>query len=348
MYLLLTTHYKALSFAAYTSEGDVVYSGESKVDKWDTRTIVTRFESDVVGKVRGHGKLFSKVGIVIPWAPADQSKPILADIRLLKRWMITSLRRELLSPILAITDASKKAWPHLTHVYLFDTHLSSEIERHLLLPPFAYDDAKRFHLQPQLLHSYGHRANVAKVKKGQRVVSVVIDREVSMAVFEGEQLLDAYVSYSPQSPIGGLYTPGAFEAGFMQEFIELHGSRKFTQVIANAGLKPMTENKFILEQLLTVSGLAGRRSEADTQGISIEAIEWIELATKQFVRSLQHAIGGLVASHSDISSVVFNTSRIPESSPLWKAIMSNGLSGLKATYCDTSMLEAACRDLRRD
>ncbi len=81
--------------------------------------------------------------------------------------------------------------------------------------------------------------------------------------------------------------------------------------------------------------------------LSIEAIEWIELSVRSYVRSIRHGLGALLTNDNSIKTLVVNTSLIPESSGLWNIITKGSLEFLKIVPSPIFLLQGAAEDLAR-
>lgn len=337
---------RGIAYAAFTSDAELVYDGFLTIDEWSSRQLKQRFDAELLTKVRGHGRVFTKLGIILPFADIEfQGAKPAASVNL-KQFASTSLRQSLLEPARLTYEAAKAAWPHLPQFFLSDTHLSDSIDRTFGLPPFSYEANKNLSITPYLVHSYGHKVNLASAKASEVVLSLYVGEQTSIALFENGKLKDATISHAPFSSVMGLQSPGSLDAGFVAELTQKKRPADVTKLlISQSGLQPMTETKLSIDDLIHVAGLVPRKDMEHLDKLSIEAIEWIELSVRNFVRSLRHSVGGFLTYSTKIDTLVINTSVVPTASPLWSLLLSGSLSKLTVSYCDTSLLQAACQDL---
>lgn len=349
MYLLFETIGRTIHCATFSDEGELIYEQTYSVEAWTPKSVNAVFAAQIVPKLRAHGALFTKIGLVIPFADPKHTEPTLASAKLMHELNNTPLRQKIMTPIDLIMRSSQKAWPHLPHCFLFDTCLSQHLTRDTVLPPFDYETAKTLHIHPVLLHSYGHKANIMKLRSKKTVaISVYIGQQTSVALFEGETVKDACVSYSPLSSLLSLTSPGSFDPGFYLELAQKKNSAAMLALVTEkSGLQPMTETKFDLETLLQIAGLTGRSESFSIDDYSIETIEWIELSLLNYLRSLRHAIGALRTDYADVHTIVANTSTINASSKFWTLLTKAGLQDMKVVLSDVPLLQAACQDLMR-
>ncbi|HEY1074831.1 MAG TPA: hypothetical protein VGE59_04020 [Patescibacteria group bacterium] len=335
-----------IAYAAFTPTSELVYDGFLTIDEWSSRHLKQRFDAELLTKVRGHGRVFTKLGIILPFADINFRGAKPATSVSLKQLATTSLRQTLLDPARLTYEAAKSAWPHLPQFFLSDTYLSDQVDRTFGLPPFSYEMNKTLNSVPYLVHSYGHRANLASVKDAKVVLSLYVGEQTSIALFEDEKLKDATISHAPFSSVMGLHSPGSLDVGFVTELVQKKRPAEVTNLfISQSGLQPMTETKLSIDDLIHIAGLVPRKDMEHLDKLSIEAIEWIELSVRNFVRSLRHSLGGFLTYSGKIDSLVINTSVVGATSPLWKLLLSGSLSKLSVHYCDISLLQAACRDL---
>lgn len=344
MYLVFEPTRHGIRYAVFAEEASILYDGFCPISNWSSRTVQDAFTKDLVIKVRGHGRVFTRVGIILPYAPSDYTKPQLASATFIKKIGTTDLLRATLAPTLLLLQQLTKTWPHLTPYFLFDTHLSEKIERYMVVPPFPYDTLKSLAIAPTLIHSYGHRANLAKHKNGF-ALSLYIGEQVSLALFRGDELQDAHVSYSPASSLMGLQNAGALDPELIVQLVEHKRLPYVTDLLTKkSGLQPMTETTYSLPQLLQIAGVSPRTKD-DVTSLPIEAMEWIELSVRSFIRSLRHAIGGLATEDLGVKTLIVNTSIIPADSGLWRLLTQGALNHLKLVTTDTPLIQAACLDL---
>ncbi len=345
MYLIFELTSQGFRYGTYNAECECIYSGFYEVADWSQRTVSAVFTTHLLPKLRGHGKLFTKVGIIVPFADPKHVAPEPAALKTVQALGTTVLRKKILEPTALLLQSSQKTWPHLPHYFLFDTFLSAQLTRNVALPPFDYDTAHSLNIQPYLLHSYGHAANVNRLKDGKYAVSLYVGEQTSLALFEGQTLRDAVVTYSPLSSLVGIHGSGALDPGF---YLDLTDKKRLPELqklfLDKTGLQPMTETHHSLDELLQIAGLAKRDDSINMDNISIETIEWIELSVRSYLRSLRHAIGALATFTSEPVPVIANTSVLGESSGFWK-VLAQQLPQTKFSYCNTSVLEAACHDL---
>lgn len=348
MNLLFEITKNGLRYGTFNSDNELIYDGFHPLTDWSSRSVSELFKTQLLAKLRAHGKLFTKIGIVIPFADSHYVDPTPASQKLLQQLGSTQVRKKVLEPVILLLAASEKSWPHLPHYFLYDTCLSHQLTREVVLPPFEYDFTKHNGIHPYVVSSYGHKANLAKIKTGQLAVSLYIGEQTSCVLFDGHRVIDAIATYSPLSPIMGLFSAGSFDPGL---YLALSEKKKLTDVqklfTEQAGLIPMSETKYEIDALLQIAGMVKRDDSVNLDNLSIETIEWIELSLRSYIRSLRHAAGSLMAYSSDVKTLVVNTSVVPESSGLWKVFTQNRLSELKLGYCATSLLQAACHDLNR-
>ncbi len=345
MYLILQAEDKQINYAAFTADCAMLYSGNVSVKDWSDRAIHRAIETEFLARVRGHGRVFTRIGIMIPFAEPSFWEPRIANVSLFKTLATSRLSRAVIAPALHTANVAHRGWPHLTHYFLFDTCLSHLLDRHIVLAPFGYDTIKRIKAQPHLLNSYAHKANIHHLKTNKRVVSLYVGRQTSIALFDGRQLVDAIVSYSPESSIMGLTQAGAIDPGFYALLAEKQRPADVNKILLDeSGLNPMNNTDLPLDSLLQIAGLAPRASDFSTGQFTIEAIEWLGLSLRAYLRAIRHGIGSLVA-HGDVEGIIVNTSYIPQTSYLWSNLISGNLKSLKLLYVNTSPLEAACHDL---
>lgn len=345
MYLLFEITSKGFRYSTFNAECESVYGGYYEVPDWSQRSVAKVFADHLLPKVRTHGKLFTKIGIIVPFADPKHINPEPAHAKTLQAMGITSLRKKVLEPVTLLLQTSQKSWPHLPHYFLFDTYLSSQLTRNVVLPPLDYDTAHSLNLHPYLLHSYGHAANIQKLKDGKFSISLYVGEQTSVALFEGHKIRDAIITYSPLSAVMGFYGLGNSDPGL---YLDLADKKKLPEIqklfSERSGLQPMTETQHNLNELLQIAGLVKRDESINIDNISIETIEWIELSLRAYVRSIRHAIGALATFSADPIPVIANTSVVSEESGFWK-VLSSQLSNTKFSYCATPVLEAACHDL---
>ncbi len=350
MYLLFESTATTLRYGVFTPEAEIVYEGQCQVKDWSPRAVNQIFTSQVLAHLRSHGRIFSRVGFIVPYAPIECTEPKLASPMALKSMGRTSLERKVLEPIQSLLEVAKKQWPHLPHYFLFDTYLSRSIERHMAVPPFPYDVNKQLNLAPSILHSYGHKANALSLKTAKRsFVSLYVGEQVSMVLFRDGDVRDAHIAWSPLSPLMGLSSPGAFDPGFYLNSSEKKRSPNLQHLfVRQGGLFPMTETENDFEFLLSISGLVPRASNASAvDRLSIEMIEWIELAMRSFIRSLRHGVGALIAADEDVASVIISSPSIKSTSRFWSLVFTGRLTSLKPHFSGYSTLQAACTDLAK-
>lgn len=346
MYLIFHPVKHGVNYGVFSADAELIYHGFCDIKNWSARDVHTLFQSDILAKLRAHGKVFTKIGIVFPFADTAHVKPELAHPRFIKSLATTALQQRVLAPVEAILTASQRSWPHLPHFFLFDTFLSARIERSMSLPSVSHDTNKTLHLQPRLLHSYGHKANLSAIKSDRTFISLYIGDSTSLALFQGRDLLSAITSCSPISSLVGLESGGTLDAGATLEFTEKRKFQSAVDILSNGlGLRPMTESAFDFETLLDISGLVPRKKTEHLPDLSIETIEWIELSMRAFIKSLRHGIAALASDDIEARTLVINSSVISESSGLWKLITHGALSHLKVTFAPTSLMQAAAQDL---
>ena len=343
--LLFEIGFNGITYAAVNSDNDIVYDGFCPVTEWTAKQVKTAFATHILGKLRGHGKVFNAVGIVVPFAPLAHSKPEPATPALLKQLMHTASQKMANEPVGFLLQSSTSAWPHLPHYFLYDTHLSSLMSREAMVPPFTYDLNKKLQLHPMLLHSYGHRANMLIAPASKSAISLYIGNQVSVAVLEGEKVLDASISYSPISSTMGYYGSGALDVGFLHDVMTRSKFNLEQFVYHQSGLNPMTEMLYPIDVLLEIAGLIPRKGSVDLNEFAIETIEWVELSVKSFIRSLRHSLGAMAVHPSSPNTLIINTSVIPQSSELWPLLIQGILSHVKMVPSSTSLLQAANSDL---
>jgi acetate kinase len=344
LYLLFEVGFDRIVYCAVNQDNEAVYEGTCLINEWSPKNVKKQFDAQILSKLRGHGKVFTGVGIVVPYAPAHYKKPEPATAALYKQIVKTVSQQQFLTPVFYLLQASQSSWTHLPHYFLFDTCLSSELAREVMIPPFDYDFTKQHALYPAVLHSYGHRANLVKNTLEAPIISLYVGTQSSVALFKHEKLLDASVSYSPISPIMGLYGPGALDIGFTTD---LSNSKSFSLsriIYEHTGIYPMTERRYSLDDLCQIAGISPRKGTIDMDSLPIESMEWIELSLKTFIRSLRHAIASMLIHPSGPTKLIINTSVIPKSCGLWSALV-DSLSGVKISYEPTSLLQVASGDL---
>ncbi len=346
MYLLFEITRQGLRYGTFTAEADLIYEGLYPLKEWSAREVQGLFQHELLPKLRAHGKLFAKIGIVVPFADVKQVEPALAQGKLLAQLATTPLRKRLLQPVSFILDASHKAWPHLPQVFLFDTYLSHELTREVALPPFDYDTAHALNVHPLLLHSYGHKANLSKARTKGPVVSLYLGDQTSIAVFEDGKVQDALVSYSPLSSLMGMSSSGTFDPGFYLDASSKKNNNVLLELLTErVGLSPMTETHHDLSTLLQIAGILPRSDGFNPDEYSIETIEWIELSMRNYIRSLRHAIGAMKVWSSEVNTLIVNATELDETSKFWSVLTRNGLHDLRLSFSKKSLLQAACEDL---
>lgn len=346
MYLLLQTLRQHIRYSAFTPEGELVYEGACPIDDWSNKVMDRVFKAHVLGKLRGHGAIFTHIGLVIPFADPSYVSPQPASEALLKQWAGTSLRKKVLWPSFLLLRVIKSAWPHLPCLFLFDSCLSSQLPRETTLLPYSYETNKQLAVTPLLLQSYGHKANLLKRVLSPSVISVYLDESASCALFEKGMLKDALVTYSAVSAMRGLSGLGAIDPGLTLELAEKHKPPELQfLLIDKPSLQAMTETNHDIDTLLQLAGLVPRSNHINLDAYPIESIEWIELSVRSFVRAIKQAIGSLAAGSKEPPTIVINTSIISDKSALWRLVMSHGLSQYKVSFSPHSLMQAACYDL---
>ncbi len=346
MYLILQPSQKHIYYAAYTVQGELISSEATELLNWSQKNISETFQNEFLSKLRGHGKVITKIGLVLPFGNQEHVEPQIAHTSILKSLSRTFLRQQLLEPSRLIFQETQKLWPHIPHYFLFDSFLSGQLNRQIALPPFPHALTQTYSLQPFLLQSYGHVANIKSLKKDQVAISLCLDEDVSVALLNGTTIEDAILSYSPLSSVMSMVSLGAIDPGVTLEMMERKNVRELTQLILKqTGIQALTETNLSLLQLLQISGLIKRDASVNLDAFSIEALEWIELAAHRFILSLRHAIGSLVTSDRRVNSIIIQSQTIPPTSPLWSLITKGSLEHLRIIPASHSSLEMAVRDL---
>lgn len=345
MYLIFRASLKGIACATLDTEGSVVAHSFWANTDWDNQN-ARKIKDSLQKELKVQGRVFQGIGYVLPFGDGKNEAPRAADLALFKTLAVSPLHDTLLKPSRLLFEAGHIAWPHLPHLFLFDTFLSTHLPKHLILPGVSYESATRLSLEPRLLHSYGHRANSLMVKEGQKFISLYVDRAVSVALFDGHILKDAFVSYSPLSPIGGFAHLGALDLGTAALLLEkLKPAERTDFILQQTGLAEQLDHEFSFEESLEIAGLVPRKDLGFMDKLEIETIEWTELSMKSFVRSLRHALAAMLATDNAVKTLVVNTTAIPQKSGLWSLLTDGSLSQLNIVYSDILDLQAAGTDL---
>jgi acetate kinase len=343
MYLLLRAEQHVIRYAAFSEDCQPIYEGVCEITDWSNRTVAKQFHNVILGKLRAHGKIFARVGIIIPFAPHEYVEPRLVDRSLVKQLASTTLQRYAFEPSRVLLEHSTTAWPHLPHYFIFDTCLSASLTRSVMLPPFSFDSVKQFSIQPMLLESYGHKANIMSHKSEAPMISLIVDQTTSIALFEDGKLLDASVSYSPLSSLMGPHSSGSLDPGMFLDLAERMKLRDLSEFFTHlSGIDAMTETHHSMNKLLAIAGLGTKKHDHE---LPIETVEWIHLAMKSFIRSIRHAVADMAAHEHYPKVLLVNAPDLDSKSPLLKLIAGGALDHLRVTKSDVSSITAACHDL---
>lgn len=345
MYLILQPCNQSVRFAAFADDGELVYDGEVEIARWDMRYVTQAFQQSVIGKLKGHGKVMSHIGIMAPFG--DIREPESATKKHFHALKSSRLRTQAIVPTELVFSLSQKLWPHLPHLLLSDTYLSTELPRVATILPFSYDDESKFKATPLLHNSYRHALHAQEVGDKKSFLSLSIDEKTSVALFEKGRLLDATVAFSPLSSLVGWKSPGRLDTGMVFELLERHRPDAIVSLInQRAGIAAMAENDYTFDQLLQIAGIVPRTDSDLLESLTIEMIEWVELAMQSFARALRHAIGSMQSSGSaEVSYVAASSPFITSDSPFWKYLLKGNLASLRLHVVDKNHLEAACRHI---
>src|SRR5687767_2832362 len=111
MYLLFDCQPKGLRYSLFSNDGQEIYQNVVPLTEWTPKSVHRVFTMDLVPKLRTQGKLWTKIGLLIPFAEADCHEPRVADAKLLRKFMTTPIRQRVLEPSFLVLQASQKAWP---------------------------------------------------------------------------------------------------------------------------------------------------------------------------------------------------------------------------------------------
>ncbi len=345
MYLILRASLEGVAFASLDDEGSIMALNTWEHHDWDA--LSARKLKDILQReLKIQGRVFQAVGYVLPFGDGRNESPCQAHIGLFKSLAHSALEEALLKPSRLLVDAAQMLWPHLPHYFLFDTFLSSQLPKHVMLSGMPYETVEKFHFTPRLVESYGHKANSLMVRDSQKFISLFIDRNVSVALFDGSILRDALVSYSPLSPLSGFQNIGAADmGGAFTLFEQLQPKERVRFLVSETGVSPQLDHDFGFEESLQIAGLVERKDLAFMDKLEIERIEWTELTMKSFVRSIRQALAGMLATDHTIKTLVVNTSVIPQKSGFWPLLTEGSLCQLKIVFSDLSALQPAGADL---
>lgn len=345
MHLIFETSHSALAYGVYTVDGALVYEGRSTVTDWSPRAIQSLFQSDILAHVRAHGKIFTKIGLVFPFADPTHSKPELAHARFIKSQMRTPLLKAYFQPVEQLLSLTQKTWPHLPHFFLFDTCLSEQLERHAVLPHLSHTGAKELRVLPRVLASYYHKATKL-IKFHRPYVSLVLGDATSLALIDDDTFIDALPAFSPFPSTLGLYYGGMSDLGVVTELTDTYRSDRLVSFVdKNMGLFGMVGQDFDFETLLHVSGLVPRSQNTSLPDLPIETIEWIELCMRAYSKSVRGAIAQLVSGDVEARTIIVSSPIIAESSSFWPLLLAGSLSHFKLIYNPHSPLHSAALDL---
>lgn len=348
MYLLFKLNHQGIRFGLFTSSGETILESHTSVSQWSKRGVQHIFESDVLPKLRSHGKIATKIGIILPVGPKGLDRPLLAGNGVPVVSKKDILLQHLLTQYEYLLYFCKKAWPHIPHFWLSDTCLSESFARPVGLPPFSYDACKQFDLRPLLLESYAHKTNMEVMNSNRPYISLVVEDVTSLALVEGGQIVDMYPTFSYWSSLFGLYYGAPIDVGTICRLVQLVRSDSLVDFVTNTtGLIPMTATDFDFDTLLRLSGLAGRDSTLRLPEVSIESLEFIELSLRSFLKSLRSGIAGLLAEMLEARQIIVSSSQISESSDFWKLLNRGALSHIGVVYNSRSSLELASIELNK-
>lgn len=346
MILILQSSRTQLTYAVFTTENELVFEGVTPIEAWTAKNLDAVFRGNILNSLRGQSKIFTEVGLIVPFAGPQYSAPIEANRTVVQKLASSGVEQRRLEPTRLLFEAVAKQWPHIPKYFLFDTCLSSQLPRYSTNLALPYDVLKGFDVHPVLLNSYGHRANVKKIKSNQSALSLVIADQTSLALFDGQHVKDAIVGSSSFSPLASLYSAGDFDAGFFLNIADKKRVREIEALLAErSGVLPMVEVREAFDTLLEISGIVPRKSGESLDALSIETIEWIEIAMRGFVRSIRHAIGALATADVEAKTLVVTSSVIADTSPFWNVITAGSLSHLKVVFSPVSPLVIASEDL---
>lgn len=346
MYLVFRVSSSAIRFGLFTPEAQTVYEQTTNISSWNPREVSRIFQSDILAQLRAHGKIVTKVGFIVPIADPTHTRPQLAQKTIPALRNMDRLTATLYERIEQVMAQSKKNWPHLPHFWLFDTFMSADIDRATVIPPFQHDVIKQFRIHPYLLEGYAHRSNTQYYKQARPFVSVVIEDVTSIALFAEGKILDVIPAYSYWPSLLGIGSGGVADSGLVSRLYESIGGKRWPDFVEGSmGLRSIIGVSGSLDTLLRLSGLVPRGTSDSLPDISIETLEYIELAMRGFVKSLRAGIAGILTSSLEARTVVVSSSHLSESSGLWKLLNQGSLGHLSIEYNPTSALEPAAKDL---
>lgn len=332
-----------LRYGVYTAVGEAVFEQSIAVLPLATGSLLTAFRRDVLTRVQAHGKVFSKIGFVIPFAESVHDTPELAHVPYF-RSIKEAIVADFLAPHAVLFELIARQWSHLPIFFLFDTCLSSRLPRELAAPAMGHDAVKQFGARARLLTSFGHKANARIMTLPKPTVSLVLDDVSSLALWRDGELLFGLPAYSPYPNLMGLGYGGLDDSGLTYAIGQQlkpgqfgRFNRESTGLFALTGLTDF-------DVILQLSGLA-RQPRTDLPDLAIETIESIELATRRFIWTTRVAITALITDHIEARTVIALSSAIDAQSPFWSRLTSGSLSHLKLIVNPASALSAAALDL---
>lgn len=349
MLLLFKLTKYGIRYGVFTNDAEPVYEHFCAVSDWSNRGLSQVFQSDVLGQLRAHGKVFTKVAIVFPFADPQYVEPEHAHRKLIDSQSRTSLLKAYFKNYEILLALLQKNWPHLPILWLFDTYLSQNIDRVIAVPPLAPDAVKNGHVAPRLLNSYAHKSNMLESGEKRAYISLVLEDTTSIALVDGPKIIDVIPAYSPFPQLIGIGYGGLADFGLSEQLTESAGlSNIFNFIERSTGLFTMVNQPTDFESLLGASGLVPRRASTSLSDAPIETLESLELQMRMYIKGIRSAIATLLVGSLEARTVLVSSSYIPESSAFWNLLNQGGLNHLKIKVNSRSSLQAAATDLITD
>lgn len=346
MILIFRDDGDAVRYAALTDDADIIYSESVPYPAGATsvRAIRDVFQTTILPKVRSHGKVFSHVGVVVPYVEGETITPVGMTAKTV-RTIVGS--EGLFADQLAATEAICleviRQWPHLTHVAVFDTCLSGALARHIAVPPFSYEFSKHHRVSPRLLQSYAHRGALLGEPKGDWI-SLYLGPVSSVAAFHGNGIVDALPAYSPIGALLGWRSSGSLDPGLVLRLLAKDKPAAIRELLSRgSGVRAIADIHKPFERLVNIAGLDGARKKSEEY--SIETVEWVELALRSYIRDVRHAIGGMLTSVHGPVTLYLSGPYGRKDSPLVDRILEFPLDSLKVKEPKYTDLQAACLDI---
>lgn len=346
MILIIKDEQTHLHYAAMTPQAELIYEERIPYPDGDrpAQIIERIFVDNLLAKIRTRGKMFTHIGLILPFASPAYTGPEVLTHQLLKKIQTGfGVFESVFEPNRLIASQIFKHWPHLTHVALFDTCLSDKLERYVSLVPFSYEVVKKYSIKPYLLQSYAHKAAMLSEPKGDWI-SIYLGPVTSIAAFTHGELVDAVPAYSPFGSIYGLNTSGAVDPGLSMYL----GQALRPQIVrdifeSKSGINAVAEISESFDELINIAGMGNEKR--DPTKYSIETIEWVELAIQQYIKEVRHQIGALLTSvRGPVSLYISGPYGRPEF-PLMKRILAFPLDSMSVKTTKYTDLQTACLDV---